>query len=428
MIVNFSAQNFGSIRDKQTLSFEADNSTHLEDHFIIQGPNNMRLLKLGLIYGANASGKSTILKALQFLRDLVLNPVQKKTDELDFEPFLFDPNTPSQNTVLEIEFISNKVKYLYEVEFNKKAIVREHLNFFAPNKAKVFSRTTDRDTQYSKINFGSKFNTDKAFEKTLESNTLWNNTVLGGYLKTNIDFSELKYVVDWFNYYLGPLIETKTNLQSFILDSIEKSKIDKEDVIKILKQADFNISDIVWNDDKRMTEKAESLFKTLKASDEIIENLKANPFKKVNFQHTVDGFTYTLSHALESEGTQRYFEFAGLLCILIKESKATLIDELESSLHPDLYVHFLLSFIMNSKRSQLLATTHNREILSNRDIFRHDVIWFTDKSEQPYTKLYSLADFDSTVVRDTTNVLNAYKSGKLRGTPNLGDYYIELAE
>ena len=77
MLVNFSIQNFGSIKDKQTLSFEADKSEHLEDYYVIN-TNGRRLLKLGLIYGANASGKTTILKALDFLRTLVLKPKNQK--------------------------------------------------------------------------------------------------------------------------------------------------------------------------------------------------------------------------------------------------------------------------------------------------------------------------------------------------------------
>ena len=80
---------------------------------------------------------------------------------------------------------------------------------------------------------------------------------------------------------------------------------------------------------------------------------------------------------------------------------------------------------MNSKESQIIASTHYRDILNNKNIFRNDAIWFTDKSENCATELYSLADFDSSVVRDTSNVLNAYKSGKLGATPNTGDYYID---
>ena len=101
MIINFSVQNFGSIKDKQTLSFEADKSKRLEDHYVVN-IGGMRLLKLGLIYGANASGKTTILKALDFLRDLVLEPETKKTDTINFKPFLFDANTPHKN--IELHF------------------------------------------------------------------------------------------------------------------------------------------------------------------------------------------------------------------------------------------------------------------------------------------------------------------------------------
>ncbi len=136
MIINFNVQNFGSIKDKQTLSFEADKSTHLEDAYIIKF-GKQRILKLALIYGANASGKTTILKALDFLRDIVLDPLNKKTDELNFNPFLFDSETPNQNSIISIEFVQKDIKYFYEVQFFKKAIVSEKLDFYNPNKANI---------------------------------------------------------------------------------------------------------------------------------------------------------------------------------------------------------------------------------------------------------------------------------------------------
>ena len=91
------------------------------------------------------------------------------------------------------------------------------------------------------------------------------------------------------------------------------------------------------------------------------------------------------------------------------------------------FTHFLFSFLVNSKNSQIIATTHNREILNNKDIFRNDAIWFTDKTETCSTELYSLSDFDSSIIRDTSNVYNAYKIGKLGGVPNLGDYFIDTS-
>ncbi|HEY1201592.1 MAG TPA: AAA family ATPase, partial [Niastella sp.] len=212
MIIAFDVQNFGSVKERQRLSFEAEKSDHLEEYYVFEAAKGVRLLKLGLIYGANASGKSTILKALGFLRDLVLNPEEKKTDKLNFSPFLFDPNTPKQNSILSVEFLQNHVRYYYEVEFNRNAIIKERLDYYNPTKANIFKRDTDLDSEFSRITFGSKIKTDKASEKTLASNTLWNNTVLGGFLKTNIELKELKDVIDWFSKHMRSIIVSTTGL------------------------------------------------------------------------------------------------------------------------------------------------------------------------------------------------------------------------
>ena len=430
MIINFSIQNFGSVKDKQTLTFEADKSDHLESSYIIH-TNGLRLLKIALIYGANASGKTTILKALEFLRDIVLEPETKKTDELDFQPFLFDSETPYQNSVITIEFIANDIKYFYEVEFFRKAVVNETLNYYNPNKANVFKRTTDINNQFTEIKFGSKIKIDKTIEKNLEANTLWNNTVLGGFLKTNVDVKELKEAVKWFENYLNPLIYTETQLERFVTSRVEKGELSKLDIINILKKADFHISDLIIQEDEK--EIPEGLIDFLKAqmkdSPDAFKKLEEKgkiSTIKIEFEHTVNQSKYNLPIEMESQGTRRFFGFSGLLALLIKNSTAFTIDELESSLHPDLYIHFILSFLLNTDRSQIIATTHNREILDNKDIFRNDAIWFTDKNDNCSTELYSLADFDSSIVRNTTNIYNAYKSGKLKGTPNLGDNFIDL--
>lgn len=431
MIINFSIQNFGSVKDKQTLTFEADKSDHLENSYVIH-TNGLRLLKIALIYGANASGKTTILKALEFLRDIVLEPETKKTDELDFQPFLFDSETPNQNSVISIEFIANDTKYFYEVEFFRKAVVNETLNFYNPNKANVYKRTTDINNQFTEIKFGSKIKIDKTIEKNLEANTLWNNTVLGGFLKTNVDVKELKEAVEWFKNYLRPLIFTKTQLEGFVTSKIDKGELSKLDVINILKKADFHISDIVIQEEEKEIPDGfiEFVKKQLKAPDNEVKKLEEKgkiTSVNIEFEHTVNQTKYTLPIEMESQGTRRFYGFAGLLALLIKNSTAFPIDELESSLHPDLYTHFILSFLLNTDKSQIIATTHNREILDNKDVFRNDAIWFTDKNEKCSTELFSLADFDSSIVRNTTNIYNAYKSGKLKATPNLGDNFIDLS-
>ncbi|MDD4728227.1 MAG: ATP-binding protein [Dysgonamonadaceae bacterium] len=429
MIIKFSVSNFGCIKEKQTLSFEADNSDHLESYYVIK-MGGLRLLKLALIYGANASGKTTVLKALDFLRGLVLYPENKKTVTLNYKPYQFDDNTPNENSTLSIDFIQNDVRYSYNVEFQKNAIVNESLYFESPKKAKVFSRTTDMTTQFTTITFGGKIKTEKTFVKTLESNTLWNNTVLGGFLKTNIELHELKEATDWFKEYLKPMVHSESKLKDFVNRNIHPSKISKDDIINILKKADFNLSNIIIKKEEvDVPENIVEFFqKELGDSHEDVVGIKKGkvPFVNVEFEHTVNNRKYILPFDDESQGTKRYYGFSGLLAMLIKTPSVLPIDELEASLHPDLYTHFILSFVMNAEYSQVIATTHNREILDNKDIFRNDAIWFTNKSEDCATDLYSLADFDSSVIRDTSNILNAYKSGKLGGTPNLDDYYLDL--
>ena len=408
MIINFSVENFGSIKEKQTLSFLANKSDHLEDYYIIEPIKGLRLNKLALIYGANASGKTTILKALDFLKEICTDPFDKKTEKFDFEPFLFDEKTPIQNTKFELEFVQNGIRYFYEVELNKNCIVNEKLYNFNPNKALVFERTTDEEKELTSVKFGSKIPKKKSLEESLEIFTLWNNTVIAGFLKGNIDLLELKDVSYWFIHIMLRLILPSEDLSNIFLPRLIENKQYLNTFLTFFKKSDFNITSLKLDDD--------------------VPNNKVRR-DNIDIIHLVNNTEYSLKFNKESLGTQKYFSLVGLLILCLSSEMILYIDELESSLHPDLYIHFLMFFIVNSKKeSQLIATTHNREILNNRDLFRDDAIWFTDKNEDSATELYSLADFDSSVVRDTTNVLNAYKSGKLGGVPNLGDYYINLDE
>ena len=423
MIVNFSIQNFGSIKDKQTLSFEADASNHLENTYVVHTAGK-RLLKLALIYGANASGKTTILKALDFLRDLVVNPKEKKTDILHFDPFLFDAQTPLQPTELSIEFVHEEVCYQYEIAFTSQAIISEVLYIDTFQKVLVYNRTTDIEEQLTKISFGDKITIDKNALQVLELNTLWNNTVLGGFLKTNINLEEFRRVADWFQNYLKPIIAPQTQLDSYVTSKIDEKKIIKEEVVNILKKADFNISDIVIERKKEpISDEYISLLR--ERIREIANHISGIEHVNLFLEHTINNISYNLPINAESEGTKRFYGFAGLLALLIKTPTIFPIDELESSLHPDLYTHFLLSFLQNAQLSQLIATTHNRELLGDTDIFRNDVIWFTDKGEDCATELYSLADFDTSAIK---NFLNAYKIGKFSGVPRLSDTFIDLEQ
>ena len=172
-----------------------------------------------MLYGPNASGKSTILKAIDFLRKLVLNPAKSKSEGLEFEPFLFDSNTPKQNSEIELDFLVNGQRYNYLVEFNKKAIVKEKLHRIDKRKSLFLLRVTDSDKQFTKID---KSHLKNGKTKILESFTLWNNTVLGAFSKTNIDDYTLKSIYNWFNQELMEVFSSETDLTNLIWDYINR--------------------------------------------------------------------------------------------------------------------------------------------------------------------------------------------------------------
>ena len=407
MLVNFSVENFGPIRDKQTLSFEAQKGSHLEDEYVINA-NGLRLLKFAIIFGANASGKSTIIEALRFLYDLILYPNEKKSDELDFAPFLFDETSCKKNTILSIDFLQNGARYYYSVEFNWTHIVSEELFLIGKNERKtnVFKRSTDSQKQVSKIKFGREFKISKPAMEILELYTLWNTTVLSSFTKVNLEQKELKDSTDWINNHLFWTNTPDDDFSDMVTDFIDSGFIKKEKVLEIIQKADFNIIDI--------------LYKELKTS----ESDGTTKEFDIRTIHKVKNNSYPLPFGMESDGTKRFYSLAGLLEMARVEPNLLAIDEIDASLHPDLVIHFLLMFMENVKQSQLIVTTHNREILDDKNLFRNDAIWFTNKNEDGAAELYSLDDFDSAVIRNTSNILNAYKSGKLKAIPKTKDFYL----
>ena len=405
MIINFSVKNFRSIDEEANLSFEAVDKNE-NDKYYIYNSGKEKILKTAIIYGSNASGKTNILKALGFLVNFIRNPLEQKDKLIELEPFLFT-NEIKKSTYFELDFLMNNIKYSYILEVSKEKVLVEQLYFYNPRKALIFDRNN--------YNFGSKIKINKSQKEALKNNTLHNNSILSGYLKTNIDIEELENAITWFKKVLPPVFPT-TNLVGFVTKQLEKKDLNKKLILNILQNADFGID----NFDIEENEPEEKFKKLLKRINEEDSNFKK---LEIFFTHLK---RYKLEYNNESSGTQRYYQLSIILILLLKESLIIPIDELEASLHPDLLKHFLLSFIVNAKESQLIFTTHSRELLLEKDILRQDIIWFTEKRENQSTELYSLSDFDTKTLRKESSIYNIYKSGKLGATPNLKDYFMDI--
>jgi hypothetical protein len=433
MIIDFSVSNFGPIREEQVLSFEATADDSLNDYYVAEPIPGLKLLKMLVIYGSNASGKSTFLKALEFLRDLSIYPVKAKFESLDFEPFLFDSKSKKKTSMLKISFVANKVRHRYEVEFAKNYILKEKLQYAPKGRmADLYLRETDIENQLSKVSFGSTVKASSKDIDLIEGNTIWNNTVIGAFNKTNVNIPELQQVLHWFQETLMGEIEPGTDLLGWTTKRVDENASFKESVIEIIKKADIQISGVDVNKkERKLDNEMISRLSTLLPPDEMRDLSTTKSIKTIDliFKHLVRDkkgkeSLYNLPKDQESRGTLRYYALSGVLSTIIKENKVVSIDELETSLHPDLMKHFLLMFLANSGQSQMIITTHNLFLLEEREILRNDAIWFTQKKDDGTTDLYSLSDFDTSTIRKNSSIINSYKTGKLGAKPELGNIFI----
>ncbi|MFA6082764.1 ATP/GTP-binding protein [Mucilaginibacter sp.] len=436
MINHIKIRNFGPIRDEVELNFEsALPKDDTDEAYVTVMPDDRRLLKLLYIYGANASGKTTVLQVFEFIRLLWLEPFFNKSEELDFEPFLFCEAPLEQTSSLELAFYANNIRHIYTLEFTKTMIRSERLVFFHSAKPTLlFSRETDAEKQVVKLQFGSQIGVPARERDRLESNTLYNNSVMGAFTKTNVDIPELNTLQTWMKRFFLGMITSDTDLAETTADMIVDNPAAAEWIAAFMRKADRQISKVAADPEKSYQPRLRPNFVyehlypahvntpfSTKKRDGILSGLDLSDFKrKVAFTHETGTGNFELPLSAESRGTQRYFALGGPMYRLIHDEALLLIDELESSLHPDLMKHFLQTFLANATFSQLLITTHNIALLEEEDFIRRDALWFIEKKDDGSADLYSAADFDSATLRKGASLINAYRAGRLGAKPNLG--------
>lgn len=433
MIIDFTVSNYRSIKEAQTLSFEATNDSHLENHFVVK-KGKYRLLKIATLLGANASGKSNIVKAFMLFPVLVMRPCEDKTSKINYSRFALDEECANRDTTMAVNFICGDKKYHYEISFNNDAVTYELLKC-EPFEAgagtrKVFERHTENTSLIATVSLGSKYKSYAQAFKGLNVNLLHNRTVFGAFQKSNLDIPWLKEIVDWVGSYWLPIVKTTDQrLSDYTSEQIQNGRLSKEDVVAILRKADIGVKDLSITEQIKDLPKEviDYILNSEDAPDDLKKQVKEDPTSKeleVRLLHNGKQGLVPLDFSEESRGTQRYYELLSVLLLIIKESHFVAIDELESRMHPDLYEHFIATYLNNAKESQLVFTTHMREFLSDRDMFRDDSVWFTEKSDEGATELFSLVDFGTNILRNDSSRYNAYRSGRLGAVPRLGDTVI----
>ncbi len=417
MILSFEIENVLSYGQAQKLSFEATKERKYRDYYITR-IGKYKVLKLALLFGPNASGKTNLLVALDFLRELALQQPKNKDEEIDIVKFEFDDSLRKKPARLKLEFFVDQQLFVYEVKLDKKVVYYERLSFYPSREALVYERVYNQQTGLVEVTFGSYSKLKRFEQQVLTANTLPNGTVLAAYRAINVKSEQLDKVTAFFKEKLFPVAGPVTSLYEWAKREMDKDSGLLKFLINMLPKADFNIRDLkLKKSEEELSDEFIGLVRALiKNKDQSVEQLEL-PKKSVDFelifQHWVNGRMFELKEELESRGTHRFIGLFTVLYKLLRGNAVLPVDELEASLHYELQVELLRYFLENSIDSQLIATTHNICLLSE-DFLRRDVIWLTEKDDTGQTKLYRTSDFD---FHSNLSLLNLYRSKSLGGYP-----------
>lgn len=411
MILEFSVTNTFSIKDTQSISFEAV-LTNESDSYHIKKIGDKRILKTACIYGANAAGKTNMATSLMFYLDFILTSFTdlKPDESTHFIPFMFDKKTSKRPGSFSLVFFApdfsdetKLIKYEYFISLNKSEVLEESLLYSPKGQKKlIFERKKDMPVKWGSTITGAK--------KVVAETTRTNCSLIGAGAQVNHPVFSCIY--KHFSKRVKPIImPAHDGLDDFILRKIEKDNEFKNKVIGLLEASDFgSISDIKIESH----EMPETLLKMLpkEVQDEIAKKGEKPARRDAKFVHHYDD-DYELPIYLESAGTKRMLELA-LPLVELANSSILMIDELESSLHQSLLETFLQLFLEISDDSQLLFTTHNLDLLDS-DLLRDDEVYFCFKTDKGNSIYHSITDYKG--IRKETSRKKLYMADKFGALP-----------
>lgn len=421
MLIEFSVKNFLSFKDKIILSMEKGNGEENINNIIKNDITD--LLRTSVIYGANASGKSNVIKAFTCAIILVrTSNLMMPGGKLDLvKPFLLDDTSRNKPSEFEFIFITNNIKYRYYFSADENKIYDEILDaYYSQKPTNIFTRTNTNDYE---------FNSDKTKLEELKNKNLENKLFLATSSSWNYDKTKDPFL--WFLNVIDTYDSFTNILDNDLMSYSKNDKNLKEFTLKLLKEADILIKDIKVDYEEKNTD--ENMVDLL--IPKINQNSKVFKTKSINIElehEVIDEFNkkyfYKLNFIDESLGTKVLFSLAPILKRAFSSSKVIIVDEFEKSMHPKL-VEFIIKLFnnpdINKYNSQLIFTTHATYLL-DLELLRRDQIWFTEKN--PSNGITDLYPLDSFSVRKDENILKGYINGRYGAIPFIKDVDLWLED
>lgn len=408
MLLQFSCENHKSIKNRITFSAIAGKDTSYESSLKEFG--NMNVLRMAAIYGANGSGKSNFINAIDFMKALVVNSINHQPGVGVFQAphKLADAQTPSS---YDIQFVTNGIRYAYGFSVKNHLIEEEYLYYFPKKRqVKIFER------KGLEIKSGDRYK--NAFELSL--NVLKDNRL---FLSCAANYTNLKEIEDAFLFFKDDIVvynPVANNWREYSARLLQENPQIKKLYIDILNMVGTDVKDVKVK------------FETKKLTHEDLPGDMPEPFKDMFLSHESNLVEakmvyrdFEIDMKEESAGIQKLFEIICPILDILMKGKILICDEIETGLH-EAVVKSILELFRESKKdefAQLIFSTHDTSLLSSVP-FRRDQIWFTELDAQRSTDLFSLAEIKN--VRKEENLEKGYINGKYGAIPMLNLSFYDL--
>lgn len=419
MLLEFSVSNFLSIKDRVTLDLAATAISDFKDSNVIQ-TERQNILKGAVIYGANSSGKSNLIRAMSTMRRIVLHSFdQPSTAELDIVPFLLSTTTENEASFFEVLFLIGDARYRYGFELDNLSVRAEWL---FRSKAKVEKPLFVRENDG--IEVFSAFKEGKNLEARTRSNALFLNVV------DQFNGPIAKEIMNWFSDFIvisGLSHEPYKAVTFDLLENREKKPLLEQfytDLDLGFDRVNLNSKD--FDPAELPSDLPEELVKLMVSDFEGQKIMQVRTLhRKFDENNEAGGFVEFDLRTQESSGTNKLFNLSGPVFEVLNDGGVLVVDELDASLHPLLTLavtRLFNSVEHNPHNAQLIFATHDTNLLSFGN-YRRDQIYFVEKNRFGASDLYSLVAYkeEEGKVRKDRSFEKDYINGRYGAIPFLGD-------
>ena len=387
------------------VSFEASKEKQYGEDWITQ-VGNTRLLKALILYGANGSGKTNILFALDFLREAIIRFPMDEDDDFSYMRFALDPEYADKNSVFDLYFFIGDIRYRYYLEISPTRITKEELRVYHNGNSSraIYTRKYNVERDVNTVRFGTWISLSQKDRKTIEESTKDNISVLSVFASKNISCDELKIVRNYFKYEFFKIYYLQDGDQE-VAKALKDDNRLKLLLVDLIKTFHSNIIDIkVEEETKVIPEEARQILLQMKHSEEdreAIEKLQTLARLTSHYIHKTRLGEFSLEDSLQSEGTRSFIRHLVLFYKSIQNGWLIALDEFGAGMQAKTQ-HLLLDFFLKfSERSQLIFATQSLGILDYPRM-RRDAINIISKDDIGQTHI------------DANTVKGIHKNIKLR--------------